>query len=184
MPRVAGLASSGEMDLNRFVQANNEGEFLLAQRDYPGAAKAFLMASRFLGPCTPTYMRDLVNAGIGICSLECGDLTEARRREGLLNDAPPWWYFDPSTLIAFRVRILERKGQAAQALSLLARAEGELKSRLPTAWLKIAVLHVQLLMKTAPHEARRLAQARSLDAASRGLTCRERQFRRLASINP
>lgn len=176
MARAGELCRAGDMDLHRFIRANNRAELALAHRDFPGAAHAFSEASTFLGPTTPTYMQDLVTAGLGYCALEAGDLAEARRREVDLSDPPSTWYFDPSTLLAFRARLIERRGAWEEAVSLLQVAADDLEARLVLAWLKVRLLQARLMKKRGHPGARSVAEEAGRRAWEAGLAHRAREF--------
>jgi ATP/maltotriose-dependent transcriptional regulator MalT len=179
MAEAEALSGVGEMDINRFIQANNRAELALSRCDYPAAAHAFASAASYLGPTTPTYMQDLVNAGLGYCALETGDLAEARRREQRLPAPPRSWYFDPTTIVAFRARLLERRGKHGDAVQVLADAGDQLKGRLVLAWLKIALLQVRLMAKQDRREAKELAERTGREARSLRLEYRAREFEAL-----
>ena len=181
MAGVDEIAADGDMDINRFIQANNEAELLLSQNEFAMAAAAFTKAAKYLGPTTPTYMQDLVHAGLGHCALETGDLEEARRRETLLQPDPESWYFDPTTIIYFRARMLERRGKREDAIRLLESTAKKLEGRLPTAWLKAVLLRTRLLAKSSPNRARSLALRMSGEAEELQFVHRAREFRAIAN---
>lgn len=176
MSRVDRIAGAAEMDFNRFIQSNNEAELALASGDYVAAADGFKRASDYVGLTTPTYMTDLVNAGLGYCALETGDLSEARRRALLLNRPPDSWYFDPTTILTFRARLMERRGQQLAALNLLENAAADLRGRLTFAWLKVAGVHAKMLLKYRPEEGCRLAARLAKEAHKLRLVHRAREF--------
>lgn len=176
MARARAIPGAGEMDINRFVQANNEAELALALADYQGAADAFSRASSYLGLTTPRYMQDLVNAGLGFCALQTGNLSEAREREGLLKSPPDSWYFDPTTILTFRSKLLERQGRHLDALQLLKDGASNLKGRMPLAWLKVVLLQARLLAKHSPEDAVRLSVEMSREAQRLALPRRAQDF--------
>lgn len=179
MVRARAVPGPADMDLNRSIQGNNRAELALAQHDYGKAAEAFTEAATYLGLTTPSYMQDLVTAGLGLCALETGDLAEARRREVDLSEAPPSWHFDPTTILAFRSRLLDRRGRHHDALQLLQSSASDLEHRLVLAWLKVRALEVRLMIKRRVVGARQIA----LDARGRaeelGLNHRVREFTEL-----
>ncbi|MDH3206631.1 MAG: AAA family ATPase [Gemmatimonadota bacterium] len=180
MTHARGIAGSGEMDINRFIEANNEAELSLSRRDYEAAAQAFSKASSYLGLTTPSYMLDVVNAGLGFCALETGDLEEARRRSRHLQAPPDNWYFDPTTIVAFRARILERQGRYTEAIQLLEDTAANLEDRLVLSWLKVVILQVRLMSKHAPSGAKDLAETAAARAQALGLEHREKELRALS----
>ncbi len=176
MSVVGELADQGDMDINRFIQTNNEAELHLAREDYALASESFSAAASFLSVNTPRYMRDLVLAGLGLCALEMGDLARARECEMSLSRPPDSWYFDPTTLVAFRSRLLELRGLREEALALLAATAEDLRRRLTTAWLKVLLLRTGMLSKVARQEARELAEALGQEARALRLPHRARDF--------
>jgi len=170
------LLGSADMDLNRFNQANNKAELLLAQHDFRGAEQSYREASTYLGLTTPSYAQDLITAGLGICALETGDLSGARRREVELNERPTSWYFDPTTIVAFQVRLLDRRGRTPEALDLLETSADDLRGRLDLAWLKARAILVRLLIRRRMHGATFVAQEAKERAEALCLTHRAREF--------
>jgi len=180
MTRARALAESAEMDLNRCIQANNRAELALAKSDYEEAHAAYTEASSYLGRTTPPYMTDLVHAGIGLCSLETGNLGEAYRRERALRAPPPRWHCDPTTILAFRTRLLECRRDRRGAIAFLEEAAGDLEGRLVLAWLKIRGLQVRFLLKERSSHAYVLALDCRRVAEDLRLVHRAREFARLA----
>jgi DNA-binding SARP family transcriptional activator len=157
MTRSSALTGSADMDLNRFIQANNKAELALAQCDFQGAERAYAEAASYAGVTTPAYMMDLVHAGIGLCALETGNMSEARRREEEIGSLSASWHFDPTTILAFRSRLLERRQDPQGAIDLLHAAADNLEHRLVLAWLKVRALEVRLLRKAKSMRAQELA---------------------------
>jgi hypothetical protein len=170
------LLGSADMDLNRFNQANNRAELLLAQHDFHGAEQSYREASTYLGLTTPSYAQDLITAGLGICALETGDLSEARRREEELSERPSSWYFDPTTVVAFQVRLLDRRGRTPEAVDLLETSSDDLRGRLDLAWLKVRSLLIRLLIRRGMGGATYIAQEAKKRAEALCLTHRAREF--------
>jgi hypothetical protein len=164
------------MDLNRFNQANNRAELLLAQQDFRGAELSYTEASTYLGLTTPSYAQDLIAAGLGICALETGDLGEARRCEEELHDRPPSWYFDPTVILAFQVRLLDRRARTTEALDLLESSADNLRGRLDLAWLKARALQVRLMIRRRIGGATDVAQEAKERAEALCLTHRTAEF--------
>ena len=179
MSRSTALLGRADMDLSRFNQANNRAELALACGEIDEAAHAFVEAATFLGSTMPRYTEDVVNAGLGYCSLEAGDLSEARQREAELNPAPALWYFDPTTILTFRSRLLERRGQRGEALQLLEDAAANLKDRLVLAWLKVRLLQAGLMVKDGRADVRTVATEALRRAHDLNLIRRARDFERI-----
>lgn len=180
MDRAWQISGAGDMDMNRFIQCFNEAELALSMKDFGEAATAFTHAANYLGPTTPTYMSDAVNAGLGYCALETGDLAEARRRADMLHEEPSCWYFDPTTIVCFRARLLETRGRRDEGIQLLARTVAHLSGRLPLAWLKVALLQVRLMAKQAPRDALKIANEMASRARELHLGRRAREFEAIA----
>lgn len=136
------LLGSADMDLPRFNHANNRAELALARSSYQAARGYFLEAASYLGPTTPPYAAELVDAGIGLCDLECGKIREAQRREELLHSPTPPWYFDPSTVVTFQARLLELRRRYEQADRILEETADDLNGRMELAWLKVNKLRI------------------------------------------
>jgi hypothetical protein len=179
MIRSSALAGSADMDLNRLIQANNRAELAMAQREFGQAQVAYADALAYMGPTTPAYLTDLVHAGIGLCALESGNLREARRREGELRAPPTRWHFDPTMILAFRSRLLDRRRETERALDLLEAAAGDVEHRLVLAWFKLCALQVRLLKKVESPRAATLARDCLRRAERLNLVHREREFRAL-----
>lgn len=183
MARAMAIPGAAKMDLNRSIEANNRAELALAQGDYRLAVEAYGEAANYFGPTTPSYMRDLVTAGLGLCALERGDLTEARRREQDLPETPTRWHFDPTTIVAFRSRLLDRRGQHEHALLLLESTAKDLSGRLVLAWLRVRAVQVRLMIKrNIPGVAEVLVEAKT-QAELLGLPHRAAEFSELLAAS-
>jgi len=176
MVRAARVVEKGDMDLHRFIRANNQAELALAVGDLDAAKLAFTEAGTFLGPTSPSYMRDLVNAGLGYCALESGDVGEARRREAALGASPTSWYYDPTTLLTFQARLLERRGKWQEAVAIVRAAATDLEARIVLAWYKLRLLEVRMLVKYGHPDAKRLAEEGERKALEAGLKRRAKDF--------
>jgi tetratricopeptide (TPR) repeat protein len=176
------LLGAAVMDLNRFNQANNRAELALAQDEFQTAEEAYREASTYLGLTTPSYAQDLITAGLGICALETGDLSEARRCELSLPEHPSSWYFDPTTILAFESRLLDRRGHTDEALGLLESSAADLQERLELAWLKVRALQVRLMVKRRRTGALALAVEGRDRAAYLRLDHRATEFERMLSV--
>jgi tetratricopeptide (TPR) repeat protein len=175
--RILGRAS---LDLGRFNQTNNRAELALARGDFQQAAKTYSKAAAMFGAWTPAYAQDLVSAGLGLCALETGDLSEARRREQELGPDPEVWSFDPTTILTFRAKLLERRGLREQAIDFLLAQSDRLRDRHVLAWMKVVELAAKLMVKDKRwSEAVHLAEEGQSVAFSLELTLKEGDFRRL-----
>jgi tetratricopeptide (TPR) repeat protein len=179
MLRSSQMLGSAELDLNRFNQAYNSGELALAQRQYDEARRHFNMASDYIGQRTPVYAADLVNAGVGLCAIETGDLQEAKAREDALTSFPTRWYVDPTSLVAFSSRMREMRREYSLARGLLDQAADDVQDRLVLAWLKIRLLQARLERKFNPRRGETLAREGWICSRELGLTHRMAEFERL-----
>jgi DNA-binding SARP family transcriptional activator/tetratricopeptide (TPR) repeat protein len=161
------LLGSADLDIPRFGQPNNRAELAWARGDFASAAEWYSIAERNIGPNTPTYARELVTAGLGLCALETGNMSEARRRESQLSDPPISWFYDPTTILAFRARLLELRGDRRAAITMLCHHAADVTERLVFAWLKVTVLTVRLLIKDRQYAA---ARERAEEGAWRATT--------------
>jgi hypothetical protein len=173
------------MNVSRFHEASHRAELALAHRDFAKATREYNEAATYLGEHGPWYVRETVAAGLGLCALESGDLAEARRRELEVPEARERWYFDPSIVLAFRVRLLERRGRHQEALDLLDRSAADLEHRVVLAWFKIRAMQIRLMIKRrigSPQELAReardraeqlrlLHRAREFDELLRAVSC-------------
>ncbi len=134
----------------------NEGELHLALFDLPAAKESFTKALSFLRPSSPQAFRTIIHAGLGLCALKAGDLTEARLREGELPPLGDYWTFDPSVVVSFKAGMLRRRGDHNEADRLLRDVSRDVRGRLVTAWIKLSTDRAKALMRTDPDEARRI----------------------------
>jgi predicted ATPase/DNA-binding SARP family transcriptional activator len=176
MARSKAILGSADLDFGRFNEANNRAEIALAHENFDGAARAFGEAATYLGPTTPSYAPHLISAGLGLCALEMGDLAEARRREHELPETPESWHFDPSILLAFKTRLLDRRGRHKEALELLEITVQDLDNRLVLACLKTRALQVRLMLKRGIPGAYEIALSAKREAEKLCLKHRIREF--------
>jgi predicted ATPase/DNA-binding SARP family transcriptional activator len=179
MARPVEVAGTATMNLNRFIRANTCAELAVAFGDYRQAESAYLEAMKFATQTTPSYLLDLANAGLGLCALEMGRLSEARRREHQLHEAPRTWYYDPTPILAFRARLLERRGYVDDAVDVLTKGAAGLENRLVLAWLKVRALQLRLLLKLGAPDVGALAAECASVAERLNLAHRAREFRKL-----
>ncbi len=159
MQRAGVRLGEAEYDIPEFNLANNRAELALARGDFEGAAQYYRAAEASIRPNTPTFARDLVNAGLGLCALETGDLSEARRREQELGEPILDWSCDPTTILTFRARVLERRAKRPQAIALLEESTKALEHHHAFAWLKLGAFLVHLYRKEGRYaEAKARAQ--------------------------
>ena len=174
---AAKLMGRADMTFSRINHACNRGELALAQGLFAQARRAFLAADGFLGPTVPDYTKDFVNAGVGLSAFELGDLGEARKREEELRPPPARYYYDPSMILRFRTRLLERRGESQLALRLLESAAHDLDGRMMLAALKVKIIQVEVLLRERDPAAMALAEealrtAMTMGVEPRILECR------------
>jgi DNA-binding SARP family transcriptional activator len=130
-----------ETDLTHFVLCCNIGELRVAQRRFAEAEEVFQKARAIWRPGMPLYLRGVVDAGIGLCALESGRVREAQQVAEALPEPPTSWFFDPSVLIVFQTRLLDRLGRTEEGLRLVSVACEDLRDRFVTAWVKLRLEH-------------------------------------------
>jgi hypothetical protein len=124
-------------------------------------------------------MYQLLNAGVGLCSLSMGAWSEARRCEAEIQPFPDRWYFDPTLLLAFGSALQERRGNLARAASFLAQHGDPLRDRLTAAWLKVLLLEVRLARRARLPDWRERAHLGMRSSDELGFRSREQEFRAL-----
>jgi tetratricopeptide (TPR) repeat protein len=179
MTNAHQFAKGAEMDLNRLIQANNAAELALAQEEFSKATRAFAQAASYASASTPEYLLQLATAGLGLCALEGGGLAEARQRIEALPDPPAAWHYDPSTLLTFRARFLQRLGRLDEAIDLLDQEAAKLDNRLVSAWLKVRALQIRLLVRRDQRRGLSIAEDCQAVADHLGLRTRQAEFRAL-----
>ncbi|MHB1191650.1 MAG: ATP-binding protein [Longimicrobiales bacterium] len=139
--KILGRSAPGLPHVTLFY---NRGELLLQERRYAEARDAFRRGVAHSSPTTPAYLTTLLAAGIGLCSLELGDLGIAREQDAHVGWVAGPYYYDPTTILEFRARLLSRRGLASTVLQEVEAAASEVRSRLPLVWLKLTVLAATL----------------------------------------
>ena len=117
----------------------NLGELALSLRDYERAEREYHLAESLFRPSSPPYFQTICDAGIGECALFKGDLGEARRRESKIPSLPSFWSYDPSVIVAFKAKMLAKRGSRLEALKLLAEVRKAVRGRLVPAWIRISL---------------------------------------------
>jgi hypothetical protein len=172
--------AGAEASLIRVSHHYNLGELSVRRREPEAAIDHFQRAEGLLGHSNrPLDVAQLVNAGIGLCSLQLGSLAEARRREAEILPAPESWYFDPSLVLEFQAKLLTTRNEPNRALTLLRRHGDSIRARLTPAWLKVLLVECRLARRIkAPQWGDRAAVG--VDVASElGFKARAREFERL-----
>lgn len=172
------ITRATEAALLRVNRHCNLGELAYQGRDSRGALTHFRQAEELLdGATRPTDVAQIVNAGIGLCYLDLGLITDARRRETLSEPLPDMWTFDPSLVLTFQARLLERRGEPAAALEVIRAQREGLRDRLPSAWLRMLLLEVRLAKKCGREDWRETLHAGIAVADRLGYSVRSAEFR-------
>lgn len=145
--RARHLLGEADMTFPRINLAINLAELALVRRDFRMAAESFRSATQHPGLAIPIYTEQMVSAGLGHCALEQGRVAEARRQFESLQNSPSTWYYDPTIILSFRAKFLERTQDLEGAISILSEAQNDLKGRLVAAWLKNQLTLARLLKK-------------------------------------
>ncbi len=159
----------------------NEGELGLALFDIPSARMNYRRAETYLRPCSPKAFETIINAGLGMCALNVGDLADARRRENELPPFPDCWTFDPSVVVTFKASMLKRRGDHSAAERLLNDVAEDVRERLVTAWIKLSMERARILRKEQPDEAITVLKEVLSVVAELGLSHRKTELERSLS---
>jgi tetratricopeptide (TPR) repeat protein len=149
--RADRLLGSADLDIPRLNHTISHAELALARRDFELAERCYRSAEVLVARSGPAFVHDAVAAGLGICALETGNLSEARRREQDLGEPPRPWFYDPTTILSFRARLMELRGDRRAAIALLVAHAAALDGRLVFAWLKIMALLSRMQSKDAQY---------------------------------
>jgi DNA-binding SARP family transcriptional activator len=141
MEKLLGRSIPGLPHINLY---HNRGELLFADGQFADARDAFLRAYRLCSTNTPDYLAKLASAGVGLTSLEMGDLSTARDHESSTSMDMSDLYFDPTIILDFRRRLHLKRGDPASALAEVERAADLLRSRLPLPWIKLVAMSTTL----------------------------------------
>ena len=143
LARAGPLLSGADLQRPSTNHHLNLAELALLRRDFTDAESQYRdLRDAFSSDPAPHYA-SMVYAGLGLCALEQGRLSEARRFEELLV-IPPYWYFQPSLILRFQAALLTRRGRHQAALEILREDQPQLFPRMLNAWLKIRVLELEL----------------------------------------
>jgi hypothetical protein len=99
-----------------------------------------------------------------------------------LHPAPDSWYFDPTTILTFRARLLGRRGKWQEAVEIVRHAAQDLEGRLVLAWFKLRLLELRMLIKYGHPDAQLLAREGERKAREAGLVRRAREFAALVGV--
>jgi tetratricopeptide (TPR) repeat protein len=146
------ILGSADLDVPRLNHTINHAELALARRDFELAERCYRSAEALVLHNGPAFVHDAVGAGLGICALETGNLSEARRREQDLGQPVRPWFYDPTTILSFRARLMELRGDRPAAIALLVAHAADLEGRLVFAWLKIIALLSRMQLKDAHYD--------------------------------
>jgi len=178
--RAGAIMGSAEATVARANHHCNLGELAYNNRDPVDALRHFQAAEQALGETTrPTDLAQMVNAGIGLCHLELGSVSAALQRESQLGPFPEMWHFDPTLVLAFAVRLRERRGQLDEACDFITTHRRSIEDRLPPAWMNTLPIEVRLGKKLGNNTWRDTVKAGMAAAERLGYSIRLAQFRGL-----
>ncbi len=93
-------------------------------------------------------------------------------------------HYDPTVVLFFRARFLERRGNLGAAISLLEDAQANLQGRLVAAWLKTQLTLATMMRKARdPRDEATAEEGREVASALK-LKVREKQFQLLLPAKP
>jgi tetratricopeptide (TPR) repeat protein len=175
--RLLGGHSHGAM---KFMSLFNWAE--LAFRTYEAALSRdlFLEALALGPPDIPIYGIHLAKAGLGLAHLHLGELREARE---IMTQLPPpdsTYHFDPSSLVLFWTRWIERTSGPKPAARFLQSERVKLRETFFPTWAYLGVEEVRLLSKFSPEDAVRSAGTTAEECEAIGMGVRAAQLRERA----
>jgi tetratricopeptide (TPR) repeat protein len=170
------LLGESDMPFARINLACNRGEMALEEHDYEEARRWFNSVASHQGQAIPRYTANMASAGLGLCALETGGLTEARRHEADLDMGSQAWFYDPSLILTFQARLHERRGRLDLASRLLSEGSENLFGRLIPAWLKLQLPLARVLIKAGDAGAMAVADRAFSIARAHQLDVRAAQF--------
>ena len=161
------------LNLNQVI---NEAELAYCRGEFESARDRFLAAEALWEPPLPRHVLNVVHAGLGLCDLETGSLSQASKRLNQISADPPIWHYDPCMVLYFRARMEAKRGRVDSALDILQRHQPGLFPRMTTAWLKLRWRECQLRKRAGLPPARdRVAEALQV-ARALSLGNRAQQF--------
>lgn len=174
--RASSVLKGTEARLLRLNLAYNLGELHLLIGEIDRARREFNRAQELDGPGMPGNARALVQAGLGLAALYEGDLKAARLYESNLPPDPEEWSFEPSLIVRFRSRMLERRGKREEAVDYLLKTADGFETRFVTSWIKSRLLASRIASRSSPLRARQIAEPAYRRAVELGLDCRKEQL--------
>lgn len=180
--RAEQVIGTATMTFARANLACNRGTLAVLQGHIDEAVDHFRLASQIDGPEAPRYVSDAVNAGLGLCALGRGAVSEALRRESALRGEPKIWYYDPSLTMEFRSQLLYRRGEGSAAIKLLERGAEAVEGRFISGWLKLKLSQATLMARIGHSGLNRVATLGMEVATASHMPMRIQQFERL--LNP
>lgn len=136
----------------------NRGELEYALDDVPAARVCFSQASDLIRKTSPTVFRTVVAAGLGLCAIHEGNLSEAKQLESELPELPSHWTFDPSVIALFKAEMLRMRGDVYTAERFLHTVAEDVRSRFVTSWVKLSIRRIDFLLRSNPEEAEKVAR--------------------------
>jgi tetratricopeptide (TPR) repeat protein len=177
-----GLFSLVEGPKARDAQARlllNLGELELVAHDFAKAERVFRTAAEISTPHSPHFFKTLASAGLGLCGLQTGKLSEARKWEEELPELPEFWTFDPTVVVTFKARMLLKRRDPERALDLICRTRNRVRERLVPAWLRLTMEEARICRSFKSARASSLVEEGLQVAEDLGLKKRIHQLARL-----
>ena len=120
-------------------------------------------------------VQDAIYAGLGLCELKLGNITEAREMAERVEVWDRHWYSDPTLVVRFAAELARLKRRYPDAIEVLGNAIADTKHRWPAIGVKLAMLQIPFLNRLDPDRALALADAVREEGIRRGFQQRQRQ---------
>ena len=156
----------------------NRAELEFALEDVTSARQSYSMAKELLGKSSPSTFRTVLTAGLGLCALHEGQLSEAKQLESELLTLPSHWTFDPSVVGWFKAEMFRMRGDPGGAERFLGEVAKDVKGRFVTAWIKLNIRRAQFLRRSSREAAEKIARETSEVTEKLGLRIRSQEIER------
>jgi tetratricopeptide (TPR) repeat protein len=175
--RLLGGHSEGAM---KFMSLFNWAELAFRTYDAALSRNLFQAALKLDPPDIPIYGIHLARAGLGLAHLHLGELREAREIRAHLPPPERTYHFDPSALVLFSTRWIERTEGPRPAARFLQSERTKLRKTFFPTWAYLGVEEVRLLSKFSPEDAAQSATVTAEHCEANGMAVRAAQLRELA----
>lgn len=165
----------------RLFLTYNQGLLLTKAGHFEHAAKAFNSVMEQLTLSSGVQIQQLTCAGLGLCAIQGGKLSEALEWRDRIGPLPSVWHFNPSLIIAFQSRLLLAQNKPAAALDHVAAVAERLKPRLTTAWLELKLEECRVAARLSSQCAHERAVEPRRKAEQLGIAGMVRGFSRYCS---